>query len=97
MSDSSEVEILLVEDNPDDLDMTLRALRTLEVPAPGFDEPQLEWRRLFAEVFGTFLLVLVGAGGVMVAAAAADELGLAMDAVPVRKISLPRNQLSLLL
>lgn len=27
MSDTNEVEILLVEDNPDDLDMTLRALR----------------------------------------------------------------------
>jgi len=27
MSDSHEIEILLVEDNPDDLEMTLRALR----------------------------------------------------------------------
>ena len=27
MSNSDEIEILLVEDNPDDLDMTLRALR----------------------------------------------------------------------
>ncbi len=27
MSDINEIEILLVEDNPDDLDMTLRALR----------------------------------------------------------------------
>ncbi|HEX9047590.1 MAG TPA: response regulator [Verrucomicrobiae bacterium] len=27
MSDSNQVEILLVEDNPDDMDMTLRALR----------------------------------------------------------------------
>ncbi len=28
-----------------------------------FDDPRLEWRRLFAELLGTFLLVLVAAGG----------------------------------
>ena len=28
-----------------------------------FDDPHHEWRRLFSELFGTFLLVLVGAGG----------------------------------
>src|SRR5260370_37928543 len=28
-----------------------------------FDNPRLEWRRLFSEVLGTFLLVLAGAGG----------------------------------
>jgi aquaporin Z len=33
-----------------------------------FDEPQLEWRRLFSELFGTFLLVVVGAGGAVAAA-----------------------------
>ena len=27
MSDSTQIEILLVEDNPDDVEMTLRALR----------------------------------------------------------------------
>jgi CheY-like chemotaxis protein len=31
MSDSSEIEILLVEDNPDDVDMTLRALRKANI------------------------------------------------------------------
>ena len=41
-----------------------RALLALEFPAlEEFDEPQLEWRRLFAELLGTFMLVLVGAGG----------------------------------
>src|SRR5205823_14540555 len=30
------------------------------------DLPTLEWRRLFSELFGTFLLVLVGAGGAVV-------------------------------
>ena len=28
-----------------------------------FDDPKLEYRRLFSEVWGTFLLVLVAAGG----------------------------------
>jgi aquaporin Z len=28
-----------------------------------FDNPTLEWRRLFSEVLGTFLLVIVAAGG----------------------------------
>ena len=31
-----------------------------------FDDPSHEWRRLFSELFGTFLLVLVGAGGAVV-------------------------------
>jgi aquaporin Z len=33
-----------------------------------FDDPNLKWRRLFAELFGTFLLVLVAAGAVVVGA-----------------------------
>ncbi|HEX3803547.1 MAG TPA: aquaporin [Solirubrobacteraceae bacterium] len=28
-----------------------------------FEDPTLEWRRLFSELLGTFLLVMVGAGG----------------------------------
>jgi aquaporin Z len=42
----------------------------LELEFPGvrdFDDPALEWRRLFAEFFGTFLLVLTAAGAVTVA------------------------------
>jgi aquaporin Z len=39
-----------------------RALLALEFPGLKFDEPRLEWRRLFSELFGTFLLVLAGAG-----------------------------------
>jgi aquaporin Z len=46
-----------------------RAALALEFPGlSDFDEPRLEWRRLFAELFGTFLLVLVGAGGGVVGA-----------------------------
>lgn len=33
-----------------------------------FDDASLEWRRLFSELLGTFFLVLVGAGGAVVAA-----------------------------
>jgi aquaporin Z len=44
-----------------------RALLALESPATlDFDDPTLEWRRLFAEILGTFLLVLAGAGAVVV-------------------------------
>jgi aquaporin Z len=40
-----------------------RALLALEFPALlEFDDPALEWRRLFSELLGTFLLVMVGAG-----------------------------------
>jgi aquaporin Z len=39
------------------------ALLALEFPATiEFDDATLEWRRLFAELLGTFLLVMVGAG-----------------------------------
>lgn len=42
------------------------ALFALERPATDFDDPRLEWRRLFSELLGTFFLVLVGAGGAVV-------------------------------
>jgi len=35
----------------------------LEFTRKNFDNPALEWRRLFSEILGTFLLVLVAAGG----------------------------------
>ena len=42
---------------------TRRAVLALEFPGLlEFDDPAQEWRRLFSELFGTFLLVLVGAG-----------------------------------
>ena len=47
-----------------DVQVAQRALLALEFPAlDEFDDPKLEWRRLFAELLGTFLLVLAGAGG----------------------------------
>jgi aquaporin Z len=41
----------------------LTPLESLEFTRRNFDNPSLEWRRLFSEILGTFLLVLVGAGG----------------------------------
>src|SRR4051794_38596579 len=41
-------------------------LAELEAPTGDFDDPALEWRRLFSELLGTFLLVLAGAGGAVV-------------------------------
>jgi len=46
-----------------------------------FDDPTLEWRRLFAELFGTFMLVLVAAGGGMLHAEASDQVSLAAAVV----------------
>jgi aquaporin Z len=40
----------------------------MEVSRRQFDDPKLEWRRLFSEFLGTFFLVLVGAGGAVVGA-----------------------------
>jgi aquaporin Z len=46
-----------------------RALLSLEYPGiADFDDPSLEWRRLFSELLGTFFLVLAGAGGAVVGA-----------------------------
>jgi aquaporin Z len=46
-----------------------RALLALEYPASaGTDDPAREGRRLFSELFGTFLLVLAGAGAGVVGA-----------------------------
>jgi len=43
-----------------------RAAYALEFPSiTEFDDPTLEWRRLFSEMLGTFLLVLTAAGGAM--------------------------------
>jgi aquaporin Z len=39
-----------------------------------FQDPKQEWRRLFSEVFGTFLLVLAAAGGGMMGQAFPDTI-----------------------
>src|SRR3954470_20935324 len=40
-----------------------------------FDSARIESRRLFSEFLGTFLLVLVGAGGAVVDAASGGQIG----------------------
>jgi aquaporin Z len=52
------------------------ALAALELPwAERFDDPKLEWHRLFSELLGTFLLVMVGAGSSVVGAATGVPIG----------------------
>jgi aquaporin Z len=52
-----------------------RALLALESPAVlDFDDPALEWRRLFSEILGTFLLVMAGAGAVVVDAVSGGSI-----------------------
>ena len=46
-----------------------------------FQDPSQEWRRLFSELFGTFLLVLVAAGGAMMGQAFPDTIGRAAAVV----------------
>jgi len=50
------------------------ALTSLEFTRRNFDDPALEWRRLFSEILGTFLLVLVGAGGGVVNAVSNGQI-----------------------
>ena len=52
-----------------------RGLAELEFVKRDFDDPRHEWRRLFAEVLGTFFLVLVGAGGGVVDAVSDGAIG----------------------
>ena len=51
-------------------------MRSLEEIQREFRNPSLEGRRLFGEVFGTFLLVLVAAGGPMASAVTGVDVGL---------------------
>ena len=44
-------------------------------PMGDFHDPSQEWRRLFSELFGTFLLVLVAAGGPMMEQAFPGAVG----------------------
>src|SRR4051794_20819847 len=51
--------------------------RLIELEPPGgreFDDAKYEWRRLFSELLGTFLLVLAGAGGAVVNAQSGGQI-----------------------
>jgi aquaporin Z len=52
-------DVLLTLENPERRDM---------------DDPRLEWRRLFSELLGTFLLVMAGAGGAVVDAVSHGQI-----------------------
>jgi aquaporin Z len=54
----------------------LRELGGIQTPwERRFDDPAHEWRRLFSELFGTFLLVLAGAGAGVVNAVSHGAIG----------------------
>jgi len=61
-----------------DTHVTARVERWLEdeviQPMEDFEDPKQEWRRLFSELFGTFFLVLVAAGGGMMGQAFPDTI-----------------------
>src|SRR3954469_4531996 len=60
----------------DDPLMSIAPLAALESPwSHEFDSARIESRRLFSEFLGTFLLVLVGAGGAVVDAASGGQIG----------------------
>jgi aquaporin Z len=48
--------------------------RDITGPMRDFRDPGQEWRRLFSELYGTFLLVMVAAGGGMMGAAFPDTI-----------------------
>lgn len=48
--------------------------RDIAAPARDFQDPNQEWRRLFSELYGTFLLVIVAAGGGMMGQAFPDTI-----------------------
>ncbi|MGH7583489.1 MAG: MIP/aquaporin family protein [Gemmatimonadales bacterium] len=62
-------------------DLTPRQRMVARQVAPDFLDPALEWRRVFAEMWGTFLLALVACGGGVVAAVSGGKVTPAMMAV----------------
>src|SRR6476661_10725990 len=62
-------------ENMEEAHRARRAILALESPATlDFDDPTFAWRRLFSELFGTFLLVMAGAGAGVVGAVSGGEI-----------------------
>lgn len=61
--------------------MALQGRMVLKQLSPDFLDPSHEWRRIFAETWGTFLLVLVAAGGGVVAAKSGGAITLGMQVI----------------
>jgi aquaporin Z len=55
--------------------------RDVTGPMRDFQDPSQEWRRLFSELYGTFLLVIVAAGGGMMGQAFANTIIMFMGKV----------------
>src|SRR5487761_2554532 len=66
---------------PDHTRSMLRHRMLHASPVPDFLEAAHEWRRLFAEAWGTFLLVVVATGAVVVGARSAGAITLSMMVV----------------
>jgi aquaporin Z len=65
----------------DRIESSLQERMSLPTPTPNFLEPAYEWRRLFAEAWGTFLLVVVAAGAGVVSAQSGGAISLSMKVV----------------
>jgi aquaporin Z len=61
-----------------DVESTLETRMLHASTVPDFLEPAHEWRRLFSEAWGTFLLVVVAAGAGVIGARSAGEITLSM-------------------
>jgi aquaporin Z len=68
-----------IDDEPQPTEQQQRMVR--KQVSPDFLNPIHEWRRIFAETWGTFLLVLVAAGGGVVAAKSGGSVSLGMIVV----------------
>jgi aquaporin Z len=66
--------------NKDRQGITLQRRMVLKQLSPDFLDPAHEWRRIFAEIWGTFLLVLVAAGGGVAAARGGGTVTPGMEA-----------------
>jgi len=66
---------------PSEVVVSSFATRPLELVQRDFRNPSLEWRRLFAEGFGTFLLVFVAAGAGTINAVSGEKVSLAAQVV----------------
>ncbi|HET7445698.1 MAG TPA: aquaporin [Solirubrobacterales bacterium] len=66
-----------MSDQPSQADVGVLAWidRDITGPMRDFQDPDQEWRRLFSELYGTFLLVIVAAGGGMMGQAFPGTIG----------------------
>ncbi|MGC8774131.1 MAG: MIP/aquaporin family protein [Chlorobaculum sp.] len=65
----------MVSGNDNNHHAAQRARMLLTQIAPNFLDPKHEWQRIFAELWGTFLLVLVAAGGPVAATSSGNHAG----------------------